>query len=606
MLDECKGDKFEEVVVSFSTVVLQKVLAAEKIENSSIAKRLAIARKVPLDEKKSLLPLAIAHRVSLTEVLRRKRLLETRYSEFQHLLEQKEQELAQRTERLEAIEESGAARVVPNHVIHGIKRQFDIHWQGDPRWVDVIVKGGEHHIRDSLLEREFSELWSSVNQGTLHQETATNQQRLLQDLEKRIASHQARLQHWKTLKDDLIREPKLTPSAKHQDLPLEHHGGVELDLSRHKDVIIEPKKLNNSGEKGQVMADRSCAPSMTDEYARLVGSMEAELNAVSKGVRQSVKSPRRDRNYILPVPLEDHNKATEPGFSMISCGDSAQGLGSPIGNTPWTPVRPKAKSLSHDHNGGDAEISHMTIEHISPSMYESIGPTGPREQDAVAVNSGIEWNNGFPRENHADAEKPEVLDEDELLAQQIIFSTRNAAPSPSKPERSLVDRTRQSMEFSTLAALKNALDDDAPSMPPPPPASLGILDSPPHPTKSTTLLERTRQSMSLMPSTSLRPRKSVHKSRPSKPYPTNQFETPSKQQITRNIVVETTPPEKLFTQEADYASVFQSRPKIGLSPTVSPEFRKLNQTDESFGEDDMLGHNGGSPSMRRTGTIGRC
>jgi len=116
MLDECKGDKLEEVLISWSSAVLAKVLAAERNRNSSVARRLILNRKIALKDQESFLPLAVAHRASLTAVLRRKEQLRTRYSDFQHCLDQKEQDLARRTERLEEIEESGAARVVPNHV----------------------------------------------------------------------------------------------------------------------------------------------------------------------------------------------------------------------------------------------------------------------------------------------------------------------------------------------------------------------------------------------------------------------------------------------------------------------------------------------------------
>ena len=590
MLDECKGDKFEEVLVSFSTIVLQKVLAAEKNDNPSIAKRLALARRLALRDQDSLLPLAVAHRASLTAVLRRKTALKTRYSDFQRLLDQKEQELAQRTGRLEAIEESGAARIVSNHVIQRIKRHFDIHWQGDPRWVDIIVKGGEHDVRDPLLETEFTKLWPLLKEGPLSKVTTTNQQELLQDLEKRIASQRARLQHWKAVKDDLKLSPKSTSSAIGQNSGTQKPQGIELNLTRHKDIVFDPKQLNRVNEEGQGTIDSSCAPVMTNEYSRLIGSMQAELTVVSKGARQSVRSRKIDRSSIMPVPLEDSEGVTESDDLITFKQGSAQDLDQPVAKTLWIPRPPSVKLSPHHANGADAETPYRVTGDYPTSLHDSIEIIDPRKQGPTTVNSGIKFASRDACQTQEDVQNPEVLDEDELLAQQIISSTRNAAPSPAKPNRSLVERTRQSMGFSTPSSFDNIANSD-----PTPillPSSLSTLDSsPPLPAKNTTLLERTRQSMSLMHSTSLKPRRSVHRPRLSKHYPTNQFETPSKQQGTTSTVEEMTPPEKLFTQEADYASVFKSRPKIALSPTVSPEIREL-ETDElngNFGQGEVRG-----------------
>lgn len=604
MLDECKGDKLEELLVSLSTAVLTKVLAAQRNQDSSIARRLVLNRKIALKDQASLLPLAVAHRASLTAVLRRKEQLRTRYSNFQHRLDQKEQDLARRIERLEAIEESGIARVVPNHITQRIRRQFDIHWQGDPRWVDILVKGGEHKVRDPLLETEFSELWPLLNQGTVDKATATDQDGLLQDLEKKIISERVRLQHWKALKDELTRESNPTSSVKPQGCPPGKVQGIELGLTKSQDIMIDQKKLC-AGEKGQGTAHRSCAPFMTNEYARLVDSMQAELTTVGKGVGRNAKSPKRKRNSIFPVPLTDPGKITRSDDLGILEGNSPQGLDTPTTRTPQTPRRPSLDSPSHHTNGGDNRTLHRTASNYSSTLHKST-EAGIRVQDAVTVNRNIDLSSRNASGTQEDPVNPEVLNEDELLAQEIISSTRNAPPSTAKYKRCLVERTRQSMGFPIVAPCNEIPHLEPPPMLPPP--SSNPDSSPPLPSKRTTLSERTRESMSLMPSTSLKPWKSLHKPQPSRTYPTNQFETPNKQQVSTNAAKEETPPEKLFAQEADYTSVFKSRPKIALSPTLSPELREVNEMDElgeSFAENDVSNFCEGSPSMRRAGRVGR-
>lgn len=87
-------------------------------------------------------------------------------------------------------------------------------------------------------------------------------------------------------------------------------------------------------------------------------------------------------------------------------------------------------------------------------------------------------------------------------------------------------------------------------------------------------------------------------------FPTNQFETPKKQHKSiTNDVKSLTPPEELFGQEADYASVFKSRPKIGLSPTLSPS--RLEEVPSEVDDMEMAGHWDSSPVVRAAGGTDR-
>jgi hypothetical protein len=59
---------------------------------------------------------------------------------------------------------------------------------------------------------------------------------------------------------------------------------------------------------------------------------------------------------------------------------------------------------------------------------------------------------------------------------------------------------------------------------------------------------------------------------------------------------DTTPRDKLFEQDAEYASVFKSRPKIAMSPVLSPEMDLQMEEAEEFsfeenaeGEESLVG-----------------
>lgn len=101
MLDECKGEKFEEVLGAFSTLVLQRVLAAEQDLEPTRARRLALAQRLTSEEQQSLLPLAIAHRSSLSALLRKKARLRHKYREFKTVLDAKELGIRTQAKNLE-------------------------------------------------------------------------------------------------------------------------------------------------------------------------------------------------------------------------------------------------------------------------------------------------------------------------------------------------------------------------------------------------------------------------------------------------------------------------------------------------------------------------
>ena len=188
------------------------------------------------------------------------------------------------------------------------------------------------------------------------------------------------------------------------------------------------------------------------------------------------------------------------------------------------------------------------------------------------------------------------LYEDDVMAQHIISSVINAKPSPVKAKHSLIERTRISMGIPS--------SDIAEVLEPRPPSKKENV-----PKKATTdlrissisLLERTRQSMSILPAKAREPQKL----RQSQSFPINQFVTPRKQQPNSNNEEsgkDSTPRELLFAEEADYTSVFKSRPRIKISPISSPMPHEGSRLD-NVGEDYESAIMENSPSRRATARV---
>lgn len=197
-------------------------------------------------------------------------------------------------------------------------------------------------------------------------------------------------------------------------------------------------------------------------------------------------------------------------------------------------------------------------------------------------------DNGTPVQ--ASPNTPEV--DEETAAERIISSVVNATPSPVKP-LTLTERTRMSMAYFNAE----------PSLEEPDSIESGIVmpsqdDSPEanfEIDRRATLLERTRLSMAQVP---LKSRKSIKHERRTSLFPVNQFETPGKPRAVPNIKRNATPTEKLFEQDIDYASVFKSRPRIALSPVVSPDEKSFEGMDEMV-DGEETGEWGSSPLRGR-------
>lgn len=257
-------------------------------------------------------------------------------------------------------------------------------------------------------------------------------------------------------------------------------------------------------------------------------------------------------------------------------------------------------------------LSLPTMEKGKPIKFENKFSDSPDPSHSLSIqdsnpatsNDDDSWISSLPEQGKREDKIESQLPNEDVLAEQIVSMTINAAPTPAKSKMSLVERTRQSMAFASPVGLQKLLPEGSPPTPLP-----YISSETSHPTTDTsgptTLLERTRKSISLVPSKPKGSRKSMLDRRTSKLYPTNQFETP-KRQLER--VTELTPPEELFSPGAGYDSVFKSRPKIAFSPNGSFGPGNDMQTDGAEGERDgdgrvRKGQRGESPLARMTAQV---
>lgn len=569
MLDECKGEKFEEVLAAFSTMVLQRVLSVDQTVKPSRVKKLALAHTLPDEEQRSLLPLAIAHRASLEGILRKRAHLRTRYQEFQRVLDVKEQELLSSTASLEIARKNDKEGADPNGNIRGLRKQFDLHWQGDPRWVNAIFEG-ERESRDPLLDTPFSEVWTKVTSDTIDHDIP-KQQGLLQQLDSRVAAQEARLQKWRRFREDLAVTIKSAARAETLDAGQRPSQGLGLDFSRHTDLTLKPADIAQTRLHDQPR--RESEPAVIDEYERLMKSMHRELIKVDE-----VKPPRdhsEDRaskrdNVESHALLPNTPKAPTPTEIEKSAQADLEIAKAPTklphASSKHSPTRVNRTERAYNRH----PKSSSTLPPNSKSYLDRDHDLS--ENPSTSAESKLTQTNPYPESPTSD------VDEEEILAQQIILSTMSAQ-SPIKSKPSLSERTRKSMALTSpeeVFQMPVAESFRKPKSPSLPSADIFASSSSTALNSRESLIERTRQSMSHLPP---KTRKQViDKRRTSKVYPSNQFGSPEQSYNTSSAEA-MTPPEALFAQDVNYASVFKSRPKIATSPTPSPMPNGHNELD---------------------------
>ena len=639
MLDECKGDRFYEIMALFSGAVLKKVLATSRANaaNAAVARHLGTASTLTSQQQASLLPLATAHKAALVNLLRHKGEKRARFVDFQVKLETKASDIEKRIRKCTDTPRAQRPAVAQRDA-DAVKKQLADNWVGNQKWLDVILHGDRVHAGDAFLSSRFDKVWHMVERGR-HLADAAPEAGLLEDLQSRVHEQQIRLQKWKTFHEEM-RKDNTTSRAKSQEVstPVKD---IRFD-SHLEHQLLSAKQ----GEPSQVRR-----PALRSTYMDILSDMDAELSRVSQSRPQATvtshprrrrssssapRSPARTRRISVPkatsrVPLnaalhaEPKSLVVEP--KMLVREQKALFEGLTAGNSMPPPQRrPKAKGVPvypdmlSDQNSDlrtDAPASpvgHPSVfqtqpdteresiptvypQHVRPALSSSCTSEGspvPSQPTSFSERSASEETSSVLGHSVPTLEMPGSRSE-EALADLIINAIGDATPSPVKKAQprmsmSLVDRTRMTLSRTpSFDPVLEAPDTMPTAQPTPLPLPRGDqLEGVP------TLLERTRLSMAAM---SHRKRTSVTSThgttrRPkreptSKLFPVNQSNTQGDGRVVdvrEEIRSGTrTPQEDLLSGDIDYDRVFRSRPRIATSPIFSPE--KFSQGDSGADED---------------------
>lgn len=302
MLDECKGERLEEVLAVFSSAVLKKAAEEQQIytkQHPAAAHVLALESRGYTGERTELNTLLLAHKVTLRIKLDNKKASKAQYKSFAELLDSKEQGLSRRREQATT---KSRSREISEGDQSNVRRAVRNNWAGNEQWQEALVYGDVKTTQDGVLTAPFDSVWRRVRTNRLG-ELENKSGGLLRQLDSRVRAQQERLGKWQNFHKEMFGNVS-SPSAKRSGRS-GGKTGIDLGLGAHESLQLgrlSPRKLT-----------RTEASRVDGEYDELLTSLETELRKVDKiSAAPSLGSWRgRAQRSKFPKQRSSHGVADE-------------------------------------------------------------------------------------------------------------------------------------------------------------------------------------------------------------------------------------------------------------------------------------------------------
>ncbi|KOS20480.1 hypothetical protein ESCO_005307 [Escovopsis weberi] len=275
-LEDCKADRLEEILASFSTTVLKKVVL-EKLANTntrpdailSYATQNSFGHRA---DRSELTAMTLAYRSSIHKMMQQKEAAKTRYRDFTDLLTVKEQDAVRRHKAILDKEIEGTDQPVSDNARAEMLKTLRNNWSGNEAWMDSLF-GGESR-ETGLMASPFDDVWSKLHQDRLA-EAETEGPGLLQQLEGRVRLQKERLQKWNAFRRDTFGSSQAEPAGRVKAVRA-NLKGIDLGFENHMNLQVGKMarlSLKNRGVR---------EPAMTVDYAAIVSGLNQDLARISK------------------------------------------------------------------------------------------------------------------------------------------------------------------------------------------------------------------------------------------------------------------------------------------------------------------------------------
>ncbi|UNI16870.1 hypothetical protein JDV02_003267 [Purpureocillium takamizusanense] len=522
MLDECKGERLEEVLAVFSTAVL-KLATANEVEAGrafpAAALEMAIQERGYSTDTTQLRMLSLVHKAHIRHLLQRKNAARSQYSDFADLLGVKERGLARRNEILLAKQKRGAddETALSDTTLEEMRRIVRGNWTGNEKWMSTLLlgdAGAGPKSGSDLFAMPMDRIWRRVEQGRLS-EIEKDDGGLLDQLDGRVNALRERLGRWQDLRASTTghqegQPPTASPSKRRaQSDKRKATKGIDLHFERHQRVQVgDPESIRGANNiiKGE--------QPILDEHRDIVDSLRDELKRIRDNTNGAKVTSFLARPRLAPSHPNDEEGEEEEVSEMSELDDEIGEVTSTRAEPPIAKRVPVRPHFSGDHNPSHATTNaaskqleppikslHDLLDHDEEpmdasrrrSLWDSSPPSSPSPSKRSPTRRVMESNSGQRVEpaavhgpsaaNAPDQEPPRsVPSPTQQLADRILESMNKASPSPTKRAKprhtlSLAQRTRLSMA-RTSPFLDGEADDLAPapssnSNPAAGPASLG-------------------------------------------------------------------------------------------------------------------------------------
>ncbi|KAI1369684.1 HAUS augmin-like complex subunit 6 N-terminus-domain-containing protein [Xylaria arbuscula] len=594
MLDECKGERLEEVLAAFSSAVLKK-LVAERAINSGLAYRPTVSERISLEnwgftgDRTRLNGLLLAHKASLRSMLEKKSAARQKYHDFAELLAMKDRGISRRREQAKNTAQDKRIDISESEKSE-VRRILRNNWTGNEQWVDGLL-GSSSSQKRGLLNTPFNDVWDGVQAGSIT-DLEVQTTGLLEQLEERVDRQKSRLRKWEDFRKNNFgnTRPKVARNAP----PKETQNGRVFDFTAHLDLKFD--NLNSSNNP------RVESPPV--EYAQMLNRLTTELNGFKSAripdFSNLINNNRRGHNrtastQFVPQELtedpvsdlsdwedEPEELATRPNIAESSANSNVRPTAIPRGfqgsrrqlpvpheSRKASPVLDYAAEVSKEHRRSRTEPCLTQIEQ-KPNDLDG-------DQYEPHINEGLppsRLNRPQPiRKTHTIPPPIRPQSPTQVLADEILNSMNNASPSPMKRSRytlSLAERTRMSMTRTTSF-------EPVEKTPPTSPVKSSHTQSNDEATTDTDLergeeyedlITRTRRSMAGFEAARQKAQLERRRSqRKSKVAPRKDSYFPKvDEETTGNLSVV----DGLMEDGQDYEAIFKSRPRIATSPAPSP------------------------------------
>ncbi|RBR23094.1 uncharacterized protein FIESC28_04089 [Fusarium coffeatum] len=580
MLDECRGERLEEVLAAFSSAVLKHVIAQEVTasgEHKALALDLALEDRGYKSDNTDLTTMVLAHKVAISRILNSKVAASSRFHDFADLLKVKEKGIARRKEALDALD---GGKTISDDARREMWRTLRNNWSGNERWMETLLYGDASIKKDGLLGMEFDRVWRRVQQGRLD-ELEENGTGLLEQLDTRVRVQRERLQKWQSFRNEMSADqPKPSPTKNQRK---DKENGIDFGFGAHEGLLL-----------GKVSPKKSTfgKPKLLEEYDELVRNLGEELQSTKPQKSSALDFLQRPASRNAPVvnipppepeeeeevisDLEDHELPPSPIKSFKAKLDFSKRM--PVrpkldhSDDSFASVSSRARNLRKPSADEARILRASSVERTSSPEPEDEPVASPRPEYDVSPrhSPGISPQPSPPPSPMPPHELPEPIPvpvSPTQMADQILDSMDMASPSPVKNSRrksrhtlSLAERTRLTMARESFGDVE---PEDLEITPPP---AEPITESPTEMADDEfDLLARTRKSMAgfdkARQKAQLDRRRSLKK-----PKPLPKKEGSYFPKVDEDTTVIT---DELMAQE-DMEAVFRSRPKIKASPLPSP------------------------------------